>query len=593
VGIIARLKPGVTPQAAAAEIDTVDKPFHASFPGGYAKMFADSKAQVMFLHDRLAGNVRKALLLLLGAVGFVLLIACTNVASLQLARAAAREKEIAVRGALGAGRWRLARQLLTESALTGLAGGAAGLALGVWLVALIRRFGPQNIPHLSVTYLDARVVLFTFAVSFFTGVLFGLAPVASAFRLSLSDSLKQGGAQGSAGRKVVRPQQALMTLELAMALVLLIGAGLLARSFVRLVSIPIGFDSHGVLTAQIALPAKTYLNDEQQREFFSRLIERIQAFPDVSSAGVGAVLPGEREMTTAIQVEGRPPVAWTPESPWGTDVNMVSPGFFSGLKIPLKAGRYLNQRDTPPGPETTVVNEAFVRQFFPKEDPLGHGIQLAGSNTWHTIVGVVGDTRQIGVAAVTGPEIFLSYEQSPSPGMTLVVRTEANPVTLVSAVRAAVASLDKDVPLSGVETLDEMLAGQVASQRFNMALLGAFAGLALLLAAVGIYGVMAYAVGQRTQEIGIRMALGALPENVLRMVLVQGARLAILGVVLGLGGGVALTRLLRTLLFEVEPTDPATFAAGAALLFAAALAACWIPARRAARVDPLVALRYE
>jgi len=417
--------------------------------------------------------------------------------------------------------------------------------------------------------------------------------VASAFRLSLSDSLKQGGAQGSAGRKVVRPQQALMTLELAMALVLLIGAGLLARSFVRLVSIPIGFDSHGVLTAQIALPAKTYLNDEQQREFFSRLIERIQAFPDVSSAGVGAVLPGEREMTTAIQVEGRPPVAWTPESPWGTDVNMVSPGFFSGLKIPLKAGRYLNQRDTPPGPETTVVNEAFVRQFFPKEDPLGHGIQLAGSNTWHTIVGVVGDTRQIGVAAVTGPEIFLSYEQSPSPGMTLVVRTEANPVTLVSAVRAAVASLDKDVPLSGVETLDEMLAGQVASQRFNMALLGAFAGLALLLAAVGIYGVMAYAVGQRTQEIGIRMALGALPENVLRMVLVQGARLAILGVVLGLGGGVALTRLLRTLLFEVEPTDPATFAAGAALLFAAALAACWIPARRAARVDPLVALRYE
>ncbi len=292
VRIIARLKLGVTTQTAAAEVDAIARPIREQFPGsGLFKMLAGAHARVQLLHDRLVGNVRQALLLLLGAVGFVLLIACANVASLQLARAAAREKEMAVRGALGAGRGRLARQLLTESAITGLAGGIAGLALGVWLVALVRHFGPRNIPHLDVTQLNGTVLLFTLAISLVTGILFGLAPVASAFRVSLNDTLKQGGGKGSAGKKVVRPQQVLMTLEVAMALVLLIGAGLLARSFVRLISIPQGFDSRGVLTAQIALPAKTYLKDDQQRAFYNQLLERVQALPGVSAAGAAAVLP--------------------------------------------------------------------------------------------------------------------------------------------------------------------------------------------------------------------------------------------------------------------------------------------------------------
>jgi putative ABC transport system permease protein len=596
VRIIARLKPGVTPEAAAAELDAISPPFHAAYTGGYARIFVGAHAQVMSLHDRLVGNVRKALLLLLGAVAFVLLIACANVASLQLARAAAREKEIAVRGAMGAGRWRLARQLLTESSIIGLCGGVAGLALSVWLVALARRFGPRSIPHLAVTQLDLRVVLFTIAVALFTGILFGLAPVFSAFRISLNDSLKQGGAQSSAGKKAVRPQQVLVTIELGLALVLFIGAGLLARSFVRLVSIPLGFDSHGVLTAQISLPARTYLKEDQQRAFYSQLMERLQALPGVTVAGAGAALPlGGMVYSSAIQVEGRPPVEKTPGVNWSVAIDPVTPECFPALKIPLIAGRFLDHTDVANGLETEVVNETFVRQYFPNENPVGRRIQFLAADApiWRTIVGVVADTRQLGIAAETLPEVFISAEQLPYPIMSLALRTDGDPMALAPAVREIVASLDKNVPVYGIETLEASLASQVASQKFNMALLIGFAVLALLLSAIGIYGVMAYAVGQRTHEIGIRLALGAVPGNVLRMILLQGAKLAVLGVVLGLSAGIALTRLLDSMLFEVKATDPLTFAVGALILFTAALAACWIPARRATKVSPLVALRYE
>jgi len=593
VQIIARLKPGITPDAARVELDTLSGPFHASFPAGLAKMLAGAQAQVMSLHDRFVGNIRPALFLLLGAVGFVLLIACVNVATLQLARAAAREKEIAIRGAMGAGRWRLARQLLTESSLVGFFGGAAGLALGVWLVALVRRFGPRAIPHLEVTQLDSRVVLFTIAISLFSGIFFGLAPVFSAFRVPLNDSLKQGGSQSSAGKKAVRPQQVLVTIELGMALVLFIGAGLLARSFVRLISIPQGFDSHNVLTARISLPASTYLKDEQQRAFFSQLMERLAVLPGVTTVGAGATLPlGGRIVSSIVQVEGRPPVDKTPGNQWSADVDMVTPEYFGALRIPLKAGRFLDQSDAANGSETVVINEAFGRQFFPDENPLGHRIQGVGS-AMRMIIGVVGDTRQTGIAAQTSPEIYVSSEQSPYSQMSLALRTGGDPMSLAPAVREIVASIDKNVPVYSVETLDTSLTSEVASQRFNMALLVGFAALALLLSAIGIYGVMAYAVGQRTHEIGIRLALGAVPANVLRMILLQGAKLAVLGVVLGIGAGIALTRLLSTMLFEVKATDPLTFAAGALILFAAALAACWIPARRATKVSPLVALRYE
>nr|HEV7954555.1 ABC transporter permease [Candidatus Acidoferrales bacterium] len=593
VRVIARLKPGVTQESAAAEVDTFSRPFHAAFPGGFAKMFAGAQIQLMSLHDRLVGNVRTALVLLLGAVGFVLLIACVNVATLQLARAAAREKEIAIRGAMGAGRWRLARQLLTESSIIGLCGGAAGLALGVWLVALVRRFGPRSIPHLDVTQLDGRVVLFTIAVSLFSGILFGLAPVFSAFRVSLNDSLKQGGAQSSAGKKAVRPQQVLVTIELAMALVLFIGAGLLARSFVRLISIPQGFDSHGVLTGRISLPASTYLKEDQKRAFYSQLMERLKALPGVTAAGAGAALSlGGMVFTAAVQVEGRPPIERTPGGQWSAAVDMVNPESFTALRIPLKSGRFLDHTDVANAPETVVINETFAREFFPNESPLGHRVQ-AGGAAMRTIAGVVGDTRQTGIAAETLPEMYISTEQSPYPDMALAIRTGTDPMSLATGVRAAVASLDKNVPVYAIEKLDDTLASEVAPQRFNMAMLVGFATLALLLSAIGIYGVMAYAVGQRTHEIGIRLALGAVPGNVLRMILLQGVKLAVFGVVIGLGAGYALTRLLTTMLFEVKATDPFTFATGALVLFAAALAACWIPARRATKVSPLVALRYE
>jgi putative ABC transport system permease protein len=596
VHIIARLKPSVTLQAAAAEVDAIARPIHEKSPFiGLFKMLAGGQARVQLLHDRLVGDVRKALLLLLGAVGFVLLIACANVASLQLARSAAREKEMAVRGALGAGRWRMARQLLTENVITGLAGGIAGLLLGMWIVALVRHFGPRNIPHLDVTQLNGMVLFFTLAISLVTGILFGLAPVASAFRVSLNDTLKQGGGNGSAGKKVVRPQQVLMTLEVAMALMLLIGAGLLARSFVRLISIPQGFDSHGILTAQISLPAKTYLKDYQQRAFYTELLARLQSLPGVTVAGAAAVLPLQGSVLTAgfVQIEGRPAAEKTLNFHRGVGVDFVTPELFTALRIPLKFGRFLDHRDSANAPATAIVNETFARQFFPTENPLGHRFQTPGDDTWRKIVGVVGDTRQMGIAAEINPEIFLPFEQAPSQDMSLAVRTDLNPMSPAPAVRAAVAAIDKNVPLSRIETVDDMLSGDVASERFNLALLGSFAVLSLLLAVIGIYGVMAYAVGQRTHEIGIRLALGAVPGNVLRMILLQGAKLAILGVVLGLGAGLALTRLLSTMLFQVKATDPLTFAAGALILFAAAIAACVIPARRATKVSPLVALRYE
>jgi predicted permease len=598
VAIIARLKTGVTPQAAAVEMDIVGHSVRSAWPNGLARMFTNSHAEVITLQERLIGNVRRALLLLLGAVSFVLLIACANVANLQLARAAGREKEFAVRVALGAGRWRLARQLLTESALMGLAGGAAGLGLGAWLVALSRHYGPHNIPHLDVTSLDGRVVLFTIAISFLTGILSGLAPIISSVGLSLNESLAQGGAQGSAGRRVIRAQQVLIALELAMALVLLIGSGLLARSFSRLVSIPPGFNSLGVVAARISLPVQAFFNVDRERAFYSQLMERVQALPGVASAGGVAALPfdGPVRILGGVQVEGRSAPGSVPTNTLDIAQNAALPGYFSTLRIPLRAGRYLDGRDGVDSPQATVVNETFVKDFLPNENPVGRRVQFGralDTNPWCTIVGVVGDTKQIGSAAETMPEIFLPYDQLAFPMMTLVIRTDANAGAILAGVRASLASVDKNVPLSEVQTLDDMLAGRVASQRFNMALLVAFASLALSLAAVGIYGVMAYAVGQRRQEIGIRMALGALPSNVQRMVLAQGARLALFGVVVGLSAGIGLTRLLRAALFEVKPSDPATFVGGAIILFGVALVACWLPARRAMRVDPIVALRYE
>jgi predicted permease len=599
VYLIGRLKPGVTPQAAASEADAELHAFHAALPAlvpGVISGFhwEHAQAQVVELQTRIARNARKPLLVLLGAVGFVLLIACVNVANLQLARATAREKEIAVRGALGASRWRLARQLFTESALTGVAGGIAGIGLGVWLVALVRHFGPRDIPYLDRTALDSRVLLFTVAVSLLTGILFGLAPVISAFRVSVGNSLKQASTQSSGGRGVVRSQQALMTIELALTLVLLVGAGLLVKTFERIIAIPPGFDPHNVLTAQISLPGTTYAKEEQWREFYSRVLERVQAQPGVSSAGVGVALPGMRYMTGALRVEGRPNASPRGHSSvGGSSVNIVSPGFFSALRIPLKSGRYLDQNDGATTTNVAVVNEALARSFFRNENPIGHRIEFGAGSTWKTIVGVVGDTRQAGPMEEIPPEAYMPEEQASDSFMNLVIKTSGASPALIPSLRSIAASVDPNVAVYGIETMDEMMADDVATEQFNMALLVAFAGLALLLAAVGIYGVMAYAVGHRRREIGVRMAIGAQRGDVLRMILAQGAKLAAVGLILGVGASFALTRVLLSLLSEVTPTDPVTFTLAALVLLCVALAACWIPARRATKVDPLVALRYE
>jgi putative ABC transport system permease protein len=596
LSVVARLRPGVTVAGTATELNAINQRVLETVPADL-KRLAEGQAQVFPLHDHEIGDVRPALLVLLGAVGFVLLIACANVANLQLARAAAREKEVAVRGALGAGRWRMARFLLTESFTVALAGGVTGLLLAGWSIRLIRRFAPENIPHLQSAHLDLRVLAFTLGVSLLTGILFGLAPVLAAFRVSLTNTLKEAGPHGGAGTR--RAQRAFMVAEIALSFVLLIGAGLLVKSFHQLTAIQPGFDPHGVLTAQVSLPLAQYESLDLQRAFFAQLVQRLQVLPGVVSAGATGSIPLRgATMISMIQIEGQPPTDLGVANIPTASVNVVTPGYFAALRVPLIKGRFLDERDGADAPYSVMVNEAFALRYFDKQDPVGKrfvtglGRGTGGPHTW-TIVGVICDTKQRGLASEVMPEATVSALQWPRFVMTLVLRTSVDPMSLVSAVRKEVSDLDKNLPLYGVQTMDEVLSAEVASQRFNAGALGGFAGLAVLLAAVGIYGVMAYTVSRRTHEMGVRIALGAEPGNILRMVLNQGLRLALIGVGVGLAASLGLTRLLRGLLFGVKPLDPETFVLVTAALLCVALAACWIPARRATRVDPNVALRYE
>jgi putative ABC transport system permease protein len=590
---VGRLRPGMTVAAVQTELAAINKEGLAALPMGLGKMFASGQVQAFTLHDHQVGNVRQDLLVLIGAVGFVLLIACANVANLQLARSKAREKEVAVRAALGASRWRLVRLLLTESSAISLTGGIVGLVFAVIVIRLIRHYGPANIPHLLSASLDARVLLFTLGVSLLTGLLFGLAPVSAALRVSLYDTLKESGTQGGTGIGARNPQKVLMVLETALSLVLFIGAGLLVRTFIGMTSIAPGFDPQGVLTARISLPVNQYQSPEQQRAFFHQLVERVQALPGVTSAGATASLPLQSSMMMiSSQVQGQAQNDLSHSNIPTTAFNISTPGAFAAMRIPLKEGRYLDERDGANAPGAIVVNEALVRQDFAHEDPIGKVVNgFAGGPK--TIVGVVADVKQRSLTGEVLPQAYASMEQMPTARASLVIRTYGNPLNLVSAVRKQVLELDSNVPLDAVQTLDDLVASQVASQRFNAAILSGFAGLAVLLAAVGIYGVMAYAVGQRTHEFGIRMALGAEPGNVLWMVMGQGLRLALLGVALGLVASFGLTRLLTTRLYGVKATDPITFSVVTVVLVAVALLACWIPARRATRVDPVIALRYE
>jgi putative ABC transport system permease protein len=545
------------------------------------------------LKANLVAPVRPALLILIFSVGLLLVIACANVANLLLARAAARRKEIAIRVALGAGRPRLARQLLTESVLLAALGGALGFFFVFLSLNLMKAINGLDIPRLAQVSIDGRVLAFTMAVTLFTGLLFGLAPALAGIRTDLNSSLKEGAAVGTGGtRRSV--SEALMIPQFALAVVLLAGAGLLANSFVRLLRINPGFRSDHLLTAELFLsPAEYPEGDPRGAVLLDAMLQRVQAIPGVRSAGIVTALPITGGADTDFVIAGRP--APRPGGEPSADIRSASPGYFRTMGIPLLAGREFTEEDSARAPRVMLINETMARKFWPNANPIGQHVTMLdwGPPLQGEIVGVVGDVKTNGLDEVTGPMIYWPNYQFPQLFNSLVARSNADPMSLVAAVKSAVWSVDRNQTLSEIKSMDQVLADSLARRRLYMLLLGIFAAAALLLAAVGIYGVMAYSVSQRTHEIGVRLALGAERRDVLRLMLRRGMGVTLIGVAIGLAAAFGLTRLMSTLLYGVSASDPATFAGVAILLFAIALAACHIPARRAMRVDPMVALRYE
>jgi len=586
LAVVARLKPSVKLEQARAEMDTIARRLEQQY-----QVNAGHYTNVIPLHEAIVGNVRLALYVLLGAVGFVLLIACANVANLLLARAASRQKEIAVRTALGATRTRIVRQLLTESVLLSLVGGALGLLLAMWGVELLVALLPPEAPRASEINLDGRVLGFTFAVSLLTGLVFGLAPALASSKPDLNDALKEGGRTAAGGFKRNRIRGLFVVAEVALALVLLIGAGLLIKSFMRLREVNPGFDPQNVLTMQLSVPKAKYPDNKQIAAFFQETLQRVGNVPGVTEAGAVSSLPlSGSGATRFFAIDGGPPTPPGQGPNAGYDV--ASPGFFGALKIPLLNGRDFTERDNADAPPVVVINETMARRFWPGEDVIGKRLAIGGQ-PWRTIVGVVGDVRHSSLDAEPRPQMYFSYLQDTLPFMSLAVRTTTDPASMVAALRSEIHAIDKDQPVFAIKTMNEVLARSVSQRRLYMTLLGIFAGIALLLAAVGIYGVMSYSVTQRTHEIGIRMALGARSSDVLRLVVGQGMTLALVGVVAGLIAALAMTRVIASLLYGVSATDPATFAIVSVVLTTVALLACYIPARRATKVDPMIALRHE
>jgi putative ABC transport system permease protein len=545
------------------------------------------------LTEYLVGNVRPALMVLLGAVGLVLLIASLNVANLLLSRAAAREREISIRAALGASRARIVRQFLTENLLLAAAGGAAGLLLSVWGIDLLRAFGPDNVPRLQDVTVDRWVLGWTALISLGSGILFGLAPAWHGTRLDLNFALKEGGRSASESAGARRVRSFLVVSEVALALMLLIGAGLLIRSFITLQQVRPGFNSEQILTMQVRLPRAKYSELPQVSNFYDRLLERVSTLPGVHSAAISSSLPPNGlQVSDTFNVEGILS-ADDAHSPLGS-LLFSTPGYFKTLGVPVLQGRDFSDRDTPAGPRVVIINETLARKYFPHESPIGKRFKEGGSdrtvNPWMEIVGVVGDVKYEGLDLPTAPAYYIPFRQNPIRGMNLVVSSSVAPSALTAAIRAEVRKIDPEIPVSRVSMMEKLLNESVAQPRFRTFLVGIFSAVAMLLAAIGIYGVVAYSVSQRTQEIGIRMALGARRSDVLRLVVRHGMRLTLAGVALGVLGALALTRLTANLLFGVGATDPVTFAAISILLICVALLACYIPARRASRLDPMVAL---
>jgi putative ABC transport system permease protein len=582
---IGRMKPGVTLAQAQADTDNVARRLEELYPDTNTGW----NLRLVSLRDRLIGNTKPTLFILFGAVGFVLLIACANVANLLLVRAASRDREIALRTALGAGRFRIVRQMITESVLLALIGGTLGAILAVWGVELLVALSADNIPATAQVKIDANVLVFTLLISLITGVLFGLAPALRTMKLNLSESLKEGGRTGNEGATRNRMRSILVVAESAVAVVLLIGAGLLVRSLLRLQNTAPGFDAHNVLTMRVDLPEQKYGQEEKAANFYQQLEARVGSLPGVETVGMISELPMTGQPNDMpYYVEGRPPSS--PDESFDDDFRRINQHYFKAMRIPLLRGRNFTEQEVQQGAKLVIVSDLLVQQVFPNEDPIGKRLVMSFRNEPFEIIGVVGDVRHRALESQPLPAMYMPHFD---PWMNLVIRTQNNPASFAGAVRKEIHEIDRDQPVAAVKTMEDWLDTSTAGPRYRTTLIGLFAVLALVLASTGIYGVMSYSVTQRTHEIGVRMALGAKRFDVLKLVLRQGMLLVLVGVVLGLAGALALTRVMASLLYEVPAKDPLTFAVVSLLLAGVAFIACYIPAYRATKVDPLIALRYE
>jgi putative ABC transport system permease protein len=593
LSVVGRLKSGVTLAQAQSDIAGISRRLEHDFPdtnGGLG-------SNVISLHTQIVGNVKTLLSILLGAVALVLVIACTNVASLLLARATQRDREFAIRRAVGASRLRLIRQLLTESVVLSLLGGLAGLGLSIWVVDLFVKLSPGDIPRLNEANVDLRLLSFTLLVSMFTGIIFGLWPALHVSSGSLNQSLKDAGSKASEGKQQRRTRSVLIVTELALAQVLLVGAGLLITSYIRVTQTDPGFSSEQVLTAKIAPAASKYPDAKSRVQFYSQAIEQLQNLPSAVSVGMVMNLPlSGSSMNRGFKVEGRPDPK--PDENVSMDYQVINRDYFSTLDVPIMHGRGFAADDTETAPRVIVINEAMARQYWPNEDPVGRRMAIGESSkdtSWRTIVGIVGNIRHASLTEAPVPCAFIDFRQDLEswPRMAFVIKTNTDVASLTAAVRKSLVAIDSQQPVYAIEPMERLVGSSIAPRRFVMSLIGALAFVALALAMVGIYGIISFSVSERTREIGIRMALGAKRRDVLKMILGQGMRVAMLGVTVGIAIALMLTRLLTTLLFEVRATDPRTFVLVAMMLGLVALVACYLPARRATRVDPLVALRDQ
>ena len=592
LNVVGLLKPGVSVAQAASEMETITSRLRQQYPETNNRRFNT----VLSLHEHLTGESNTMLWLLFGAVMFVLLIACANVANLLLASASSRSREIAIRVALGASRWRVVRQLLTESALLALAGGALGLALSSWGVTVLTKLLPQEFPRLNEIGMDWRVFGFALTASLLTGFIFGFAPALHISKTDVQEAMKESGRGNAGSKRHTRLRHALIIAEVALSVVLLAGAGLLFRSFMRLQAVNAGFTPQQVLTAQLSPAGPQFGEDSAIISFYEQVLERARVIPGVESAGVINTLPLSGGPTIGFRVEGRPILTvdkWVP-----TNFRTVSPDYFRAMNIPVLQGRTFTPDDRMGAPRKLMINQALAQRDFPNEDPVGKRITLGNTDEnnqpiWFEIAGVTANVRSEELREEAPPELYFSAKQIMFQNMAIVVRSTIEPESLAPALRQAVAEVDRTVPVAQLQTMEHIVSASVTQPRFNLFLVGLFGGIALLLSAAGIYGVTSYTVTQRTHELGVRLALGAQVSDVLKLVLGQGLAVIVIGLVVGLAASFALLRLMKSLLFGVGENDPLTFAAITLVLFLVALFACYVPARRATKVDPLEALRYE